>query len=883
MKLEFMEAFASLAKFFVKTMSLSVFSIFKTLFVLIFLLTAILPGFAIRPSWAGRPDNTFGNAGKVSNLFNESDSITDMALQPDGKIVTADSAFRNNNYDIGVSRYNPNGSVDLSFGNQGNTVTNLTNTNDRATGVALQTDGKILVSGFTGSNFFSPVVVRYNSNGLLDASFGSGGIIIFQNFIGQFEDVEVQADGKILLGGFTVNLTGENQSDFLLVRLLPNGQLDQSFGTGGGVITGFAAPPVTTPTPTNRVNVAAAANGGVATASSQSEGEFFAPSLAIDGIRAWGTTGAWRDGTQNNFPDWLQVDFSSPRTIGEIDIYTVRDNFTSTAEPTDDETFTLYGITDFEVQYWDGANWVTVPNGNITNNNKVVTRVTFSPVTTSRIRILVHNGLGGFSRIVEVEAWTADLPPQASGANDAIRDLTLQPDGKIIAVGTTDFINLKGDFALARFNPDGGLDASFDGDGKVTTDFGGGHDEARAVALQTDGKIVAGGYSIVSGGKSTLARYNPDGTLDTTFDGDGKVVTDGLPFGFFDIVVQPSNKIIGGTTLGNDFASVRYNANGTLDTTFDFDGIAQTSFSGQSVVNALLLQPDGKLVAGGSTFDPNSRTTFNALARYILSIAHGDFDGDNRTDLSVFRPSNGIWYLLQSRLGFGFAILGAAGDKPVAADYDGDGKYDVAIFSAGVWTILHSLDGTTRTVQFGLGSDIPVPADYTGDGRDDIAVFRGGTWFILDSANNQRITVQFGQAGDIPVPADYDHDGRIDVAVFRAGVWYLLKSTEGFAAVQFGVASDIPVVGDFDGDGRADQSVFREGFWYFNRSRDGFGAAQFGIASDIPLTGDFDGDDVADLAVYRNGFWYVLNSSGGFIATKFGQEGDLPIPTAKLQ
>ena len=882
MKFEFKKAFASSAETFIKTVNLSVFSIFKTVFILIFLLSAALPSFAIRPSWAGRPDNTFGNAGKVSNLFNTSDSISDMALQSDGKIVTANTAYTNNNYDIGVSRYNPNGSVDLTFGNQGNTVTNLTNTNDRATGVALQTDGKIVVSGFTGSNFFNPVVVRYNSNGLLDASFGSGGIIIFQNIIGQFDDVEVQPDGKILLGGFTLNLTGDNQSDFLLVRLLSNGQLDQSFGTGGIVITGFAGPPVTTPTPTVRANVALAANGGIASASSESAGELYAAALAIDGIRAWGNTGAWRDGTVNAFPDWLQVDFNSPKTIGEIDIYSVRDNFTSTAEPTDAETFTLYGITDFEVQYWDGSNWVTVPNGNITNNNKVIARVTFPPVTTSRIRILVHNGLGGHSRIVEVEAWTADLPPQNVETSEAIRDLALQPDGKIIAVGTTDFISLRGDFAIARYNTDGTLDTSFDGDGKVTTDFSGGHDEARAVALQTDGKIVVGGYATVLGGQSALARYNSDGTLDTTFSSDGKLTTDGLPFGFYDIAVQPNNKIIAGTTSENNFTLVRYNPDGTLDPIFDFDGFVQTSFSGQSVVNAILLQPDGKLVAGGGTYNPETRTTFNALARYNLSIAHGDFDGDNRTDLTVLRPDSNIWYLQQTRLGFAFAQLGNTG-IPAAADFDGDGRYDIAVFSAGIWTVLQSLDGTTRTVQLGQAGDIPVPADYDRDGKDDFAVFRDGNWTILSSINNQTFAVRFGQAGDIPVPADYDHDGQIDVAVFRSGIWYMQQSTEGFAAVQFGSASDIPVVGDYDGDGRADQTVFRNGVWYLLRSRDGFAAQQFGFASDIPLTGDFDGDDITDIAVYRDGFWYVLNSSAGFTSAKFGQAGDLPMPSAKLQ
>lgn len=875
-------------------MNISFFTVFKALFILTFSLGAVLPGFAIRPSWAGRPDNTFGNAGKVTNLFNESDLITDMALQPDGKIVTANSAFINNQYDIGVSRYNRDGSVDLSFGNQGNTVTNLTNTNDRATGIALQPDGKVLVSGFTVSGFFSPVIVRYNSNGLLDASFGSGGIIVFSNIVGQFDDVKVQPDGKIVLGGFRLNINN-NQTDFLLIRLLPDGQLDQSFGTGGVVITGFTAPPATTPTPTptptpgQRINAALAANGGVASASSQSPGDAYSPALANDGVRAWGATGGWRDGTPDVFPDWLQIDFNSPKTIGEISVYTVRDNFTSTAEPTDAETFTLYGITDFEVQYWDGSNWVTVPNGNITNNNKVVVKVSFPPVTTSRIRILVRNGLNSYSRIVEVEAWTANLPPPPPPpptpveTNETIRDLALQSDGKIIAVGTTDFINLRGDFALARYNPDGSLDASFDGDGRVTTDFGGGHDEARAVGLQSDGKIVAGGYATVSGGESALARYNPDGSLDTTLDGDGKVTLGGLPFGFFDIVVHPSNKIIGGSTIGNNFALARFNANGTLDTTFDFDGIIQTEFPGQSVINAILLQPDGKLLAGGSTYNPNSRTTLNALARYHLSIAHADFDGDNRTDLSVFRPSSFTWYLQQSRLGFAFAQLGSPTDIPVAADYDGDGKYDIANYNAGVWTVLQSQSGTTRRVRFGLAGDIPVPGDYNGDYRDDFAVFRNGSWFILNSADSTFTSIQFGQAGDMPVPADYDHDGRLDPAVYRGGVWYLLKSTEGFAAVRFGNASDIPVVGDFDGDGRADQTVYREGIWYSNRSRDGFAAVQFGLQFDIPLTGDFDGDDVTDFAVFRNGFWYVLGSTRGFTSEKFGQDGDRPIPIAKLQ
>ncbi len=889
MNFEFKEAFVSSTTILVKTKSLSAFSILKTLFVFIFLLGAVLPAFAIRPSWAGRPDFNFGNAGKVMNRFNLSDSISDIALQPDGKIVTANSAFVNNNYDLGVSRYNPDGSVDTAFGSQGDTTTDLANSSDRATAIALQADGKILVGGYTGNAIFKPVVVRYTNDGDLDGTFGTGGIVVFQNVVGQFYAAVVQPDGKILLGGFTFDLSGSNQADFFLVRLLENGQLDKSFGTGGIVTTGFFTTPTPTPTPTPsvRTNVALAANGGVASASSESAGNY-SPALANNGIRTWSNVGGWRDDTINVFPDFLQIDFNGSKTINQIDVYAVADDFLNPTEPTDADTFTLFGITDFDVQYWDGANWITVPNGSIRNNNKVITRVMFPAITTTRIRVLVLNGQGGYSRIVEVEAFTTDAPPTTTppgvSTSDIIRDLALQPDGKIIAVGTNDLSAARGDFAIARYNADGQLDTSFDTDGKLTTDFSGEHDEARAIALQTDGRFVVGGFATIGAGRSSaLVRYNSNGSLDTTFAAGGKLTTDISFYGFVDVAVLPNNKIIAGTTIEDDFALLRYNVNGTPDPTFDFDGIVQTSFLGQSVLNAILLQPDGKLVAGGDTYNPVTRITSNALARYNLSIAHADFDGDNRTDLSVFRPAESIWYLKQTRLGFASTQLGSATDIPVAADYDGDGKYDIANFSAGVWTVLQSLDGTMRTVQLGQAGDIPVPGDYDRDGSDDFAVFRDGNWRILGSTNNQIFEIDFGQAGDIPVPADYDHDGQIDVAVYRAGVWFLQKSTEGFAVIPFGIASDIPVIGDFDGDGRSDQTVFRTGIWYLNLSRDGFAAVQFGLEADIPVTGDFDGDDITDIAVYRNGFWYVLNSSTGFSAEKFGQAGDRPIPIARLQ
>jgi hypothetical protein len=159
----------------------------------------------------------------------------------------------------------------------------------------------------------------------------------------------------------------------------------------------------------NSGNQALAANGGIAGASSttpnsQFPGYNFLPSTTNDGDRRGGTN-FWRDDTANVYPDWLQVDFSGSKTITEVDVFTAQDNDQNTVEPTQATTFSLYGITTFDVQYWTGSAWITVPNGSVTGNNKVWRQFTFSPITTSKIRVLVNNALNSRSRIVEVEAY----------------------------------------------------------------------------------------------------------------------------------------------------------------------------------------------------------------------------------------------------------------------------------------------------------------------------------------------------------------------------------------------------------------------------------------------------------------------------------------------
>ena len=162
-------------------------------------------------------------------------------------------------------------------------------------------------------------------------------------------------------------------------------------------------------------NVALASVGAVASASSVFSNQF--PATAVnDNDRkgaAWGSGGGWNDATANTFPDWLQIDFNGSKTIDRVIVYTLQDNYPNPIEPTDTLTFTQYGVTDFTVQGWNGAAWVTL--GSVSGNNLVKRAVTFSAFTTNRIRVNITNALMLYSRLVEVEAWgTAAVGPPPS-------------------------------------------------------------------------------------------------------------------------------------------------------------------------------------------------------------------------------------------------------------------------------------------------------------------------------------------------------------------------------------------------------------------------------------------------------------------------------------
>ncbi len=296
-----------------------------------------------------------------------------------------------------------------------------------------------------------------------------------------------------------------------------------------------------------------------------------------------------------------------------------------------------------------------------------------------------------------------------------------------------------------------------------------------------------------------------------------------------------------------------------------------------------------------------------------------DFNGDGKTDYSVVRNTGGgpsgqvSWYNCYTGVGepacWQFLNFGIASDFFVPADYDGDGKADIAIWRPGVqgqYIILNSSTQTVSVDNFGqTGDDPSVIADYTGDGKADPAVYRDGLnpgdksfWYYRASSGPYTGVIvfeQWGQKGDFVAPGDYDGDGKADFMIQRdtgagqAIFWRRINGSNAVSNTVFGLISDQIVPGDYDGDGKTDIAVVRGSggslYWFYQSSLTNalvYGGP-FGLsATDYTVQGDYDGDGKTDIAVWRPSadytanYFYILGSTSGFRFQEWGQNGDFP-------
>jgi uncharacterized delta-60 repeat protein len=694
---------------------------------------------------------------------------------------------------------------------------------------------------------FSLTVPALAAAGDLDASFGQNGISVASGLSTSAfgTSIALQPDGKIIVGGIAPSAP-YNLRGFALVRYLPDGSVDTSFGNNGYIITPSS---VSNSSDAFLKDVAVLPDGKI---------------IAVGWVRV---------------PDTITPFARQSLIVFRYD-----------ANGTLDTTF------------HDNGKYIYAAGGFLSSAESVKVQPDDKFVVAGYTGDAVKGNVPYKSLLFRFAGNTLD-PAFHSGqtqvaGNTEGYSVALQADSKIIVGGRT-----TGDMvyalSLTRYNADGTIDTSFGNNGRIIRP-GENLSEAAEVSTQPDGKIVAVASIFPNGNLRDFAvlRFLPDGSPDSSFGTGGKVITavsnlSDTPSGS---ALQANGKIvISGFTHNYSVSNsdvfpilIRYNTDGSLDRTFGIGGIVRTPAN--TTHSDMLIQADGKILTA-------SNPGFRAMRYLANGTRDFDFDGDDKADVSIFRPDAAAeWYWLGSLNGQSSGLqFGGGADKPAPADFDADGKTDVSVFrpADGGWYRLNSSNNTFTAFQFGALDDLPVPGDFDGDGKADICVYRpsAGSWYRINSSNNQFVAAQFGIAEDAPLMGDFDGDGKSDLAVYRPsnGYWYRINSdSDTFSANQFGIAEDKPVAADYDGDGKTDLAVYRPsaGDWYIiNSSTSAFAGTHFGNAEDRPSPADFDGDGKSDLAVFRpsGGIWYLLRTSAGFTGIQFGADGDIPTPNAFIR
>lgn len=377
---------------------------------------------------------------------------------------------------------------------------------------------------------------------------------------------------------------------------------------------------------------------------------------------------------------------------------------------------------------------------------------------------------------------------------------------------------------------------------------------------------------------------NLDQTGDMDYDGDGETNLEEYMRDGYDM--NPATWDTDGDGL-SDWFEMNYTA----------PSFGYSAKSGQQL-NPNLWDTDGDGYSDGAELkryhtDPLDPTSYPRYRPMCFNAWHSpaDYDGDGRSDLSVYDITSGNWYVMTAGGAFASLPFGNSTTLPMVGDYTGDGCDDFSLFdsSTGDWYLYDAWSGQSFSTRFGDSEMIPVPGDYNGDSKTDMAVYypAEGTWFIYNLWAGQLCSFTFGGPTWTPVPADYNGDGGTDPAVYElsSGNWQVfvfnLYTHQGqYVSGNFGGPTMIPVPGDYDGDGRNDFALFdtATGTWYILTWRGQFVSGQFGWYGCIPVAGDYDGDGRTDVCVYYppTGMWFIYCWSGQFYQAQFGYPAAVP-------
>ncbi|HEX3096266.1 MAG TPA: Ig-like domain repeat protein [Usitatibacter sp.] len=697
----------------------------------------------------GSLDTTYGGGGAVTTIGSGAAAFA-MAVQPDGKVLLGGWAISGSKKVFAVARYLAESpQLDTSFGTNGVVIDDVdSSTTQQVNAIAVQADGSIVVSGDDGSAL---VLRRYSATGTLDTSFGASGLAIFSGMKGGRE-LAIQADGKILAVGDLTSATG-----FGVIRITSAGALDTTFGVNGIAQQGAGSSVRGNALKVQSDGKIVAAGTGATTRPAVAVARFTADGANDTGFGSSGVTvhQFTISGDEGNALVILAggdlvvagggndpADCACSGSTADNELLAA-----FTASGTLDTTFSGGGSIEVDAGSKQGAALASA----LQSDGKLVVAGYQRPVPS--VSSLLSGTLARFNADGSLDTTFGTGGFVTNGA-DKMQAVAIQSDGKIVAAGYGDG-NFGGNPAtrltVQRLNANGTPDTTFGTGGTTIATLDGPTEEANAVAIQPDGKIVVGGIGQLGGSSfsdSLFMRFNADGSIDTTFGTNGKArvaMSTGNDL-VKAIALQPDGKIVGagyGDVSSSQVSIMvtRLNANGAVDTTFGTSGVATTSIGATiSNGNALALQIDGKIVVGGKWFNPGNGTDDFALVRYntdgTLDSSFGtggvvttDMGNHNRIFALTLLPSGKI------------AVAGEWGGAFTVGQYLPSGTLDTSFGTNGTvfapvnaeadvaYSIVRRSDGKLWVA--GDGSEMITLALFTGDG----AILATPTVSLASSAN----------------------------------------------------------------------------------------------------------------------------------------------------